>query len=267
MTAPKLFISYSWSSLEHEQMVFDLATELRQSGVDVILDDQIKEGHDAIAFMEKMVVDPEVKKVAIICDKKYALKADGRTGGVGTETQIISKEIYEKQGQEKFVVIVTEKEDDGQPCLPTYYKSRKYLDFCEISKYAENFDRLLRWIFNKPFFVKPELGNMPSYLMEGDNISLGTSVLFNRSIEGIKNDKSYKYGAFDEYLSTFAKKMELFRIVDPVGEFDVAVIKSLEEFLPYRNEVIQLIQIVAQYSSDISFAQNSYSFEINHLYC
>ena len=37
MTAPKLFISYSWSSPEHEQWVVDLATELRESGVDVIL--------------------------------------------------------------------------------------------------------------------------------------------------------------------------------------------------------------------------------------
>lgn len=69
MTAPKLFISYSWSDTEHEQWVIDLATDLRESGVDVILDKwDLKEGHDAVAFMEKMVTDPEIKKVAIICD-------------------------------------------------------------------------------------------------------------------------------------------------------------------------------------------------------
>lgn len=107
MTAPKLFISYSWSGVEHEQWVVDLAAELRESGVDVILDKwDLKEGHDAVSFMEKMVTDPEIKKVAIICDEEYAIKADGRKGGVGTETQIISKEVYEKQDQEKFVAIV-----------------------------------------------------------------------------------------------------------------------------------------------------------------
>ena len=49
---PKLFISYSWSSPDHEQWVVKLATELRESGIDVILDKwDLKEGHDAHAFM------------------------------------------------------------------------------------------------------------------------------------------------------------------------------------------------------------------------
>ena len=48
MTHPKLFISYSWSSPEHEQWVLKLATELRENGVDVTLDKwDLKEGHDA----------------------------------------------------------------------------------------------------------------------------------------------------------------------------------------------------------------------------
>ena len=52
----KLFISYSWSNAAHEKWVIDLATELRNSGVDVILDKwDLKEGHDSISFMEKMV--------------------------------------------------------------------------------------------------------------------------------------------------------------------------------------------------------------------
>lgn len=64
---PKLFISYSWSSPDHEQWVLDLATELREDGVDVILDKwDLKEGHDAHAFMEKMVTDPGIKKVALV---------------------------------------------------------------------------------------------------------------------------------------------------------------------------------------------------------
>jgi hypothetical protein len=34
----RTFISYSWSSPEHEEWVLGLATELEESGVDVILD-------------------------------------------------------------------------------------------------------------------------------------------------------------------------------------------------------------------------------------
>jgi hypothetical protein len=123
MTPPKLFISYSWSDPRHEQWVLGLAGELVQSGVDVILDKRdLKEGHDAIAFMEQMVTDAAIKKVAIICDEKYAAKADGRAGGVGTETQIISAEVYTKQAQEKFVAIVSEKDANGRAFLPTYYQ-------------------------------------------------------------------------------------------------------------------------------------------------
>ena len=125
MTHPKLFISYSWSDPDHEQWVLNLATELRESGVDVILDKwDLKEGHDAVAFMEQMVTNSEIKKVAIISDEKYAAKADGRAGGVGTETQIISKEVYENQAQEKFVAVVRNRDLNGKPFLPTYYKSR-----------------------------------------------------------------------------------------------------------------------------------------------
>jgi SEFIR domain len=94
---PKAFISYSWSSDQHQKWVLDLATQLREHGVDVTIDKwDLKEGHDAIKFMEKMVTDLEIKKVIIVLDRTYAEKADGRKGGVGTETQIISPEILRK---------------------------------------------------------------------------------------------------------------------------------------------------------------------------
>jgi hypothetical protein len=266
MSGPKLFISYSWSNPGHEQWVVDLATELRESSVDVILDKwDLKEGHDAIAFMEQMVTNPEIMKVAIISDKTYAAKADGRAGGVGTETQIISREVYEKQAQEKFVAIVSEKDDDGKPCLPTYYKSRIYIDLSEPDKYSENFDRLLRWIFDKPLYIKPELGSKPSFLNEGEHVSLGTTALFKRCIESIKSNKPYSGGAFEEYCNVFASNLERFRLQKADGEYDDAIVKSIEEFLPFRNEAIQLFMTIAQYSPTQEFTQTTHRFFENLL--
>ena len=261
MKNPKVFISYSWSSPQHEQWVINLATELRQAGVDVILDKwDLKEGHDAIAFMERMVTDPEIKKVIIVSDRVYAQKADSRRGGVGTETQIISKEIYDKVDQNKFVVVIAEKDENGRPYLPTYYKSRIYIDLSEPDSYTENFERLLRWIYDKPLYKKPELGNPPSFLSEGEQISLGTTVSFKRAIDAIKNGKSYSYGALDEYLETFSKNLEKFRIKDYDGEFDEAVIKNIEAFLPYRNEFIQLLLTIARYDSREEFIERLHRF-------
>ena len=261
MKNPKVFISYSWSSPQHEEWVINLATELRHAGVDVILDKwDLKEGHDAIAFMEKMVTDPEIKKVIIVSDRVYAQKADSRKGGVGTETQIISKEIYDKVEQDKFVVVIAEKDEDGRPYLPTYYKSRIYIDLSEPDSYADNFERLLRWIYDKPLYKKPELGNPPSFVSEGEQITLGTTVSFKRATDAIKSGKSYSYGALDEYLETFTKNLEKFRIKDYEGEFDEAVIKNIEAFLPYRNEFIQLLLTIARYDSREEFIERLHRF-------
>ena len=150
MDNPRLFISYSWSSPEHEQWVLKLSTELRENGVDVILDKwDLKEGQDADVFMEKMVADETVKKVAMICDKVYAEKANSRKGGVGTEAQIISRKIYEETDQNKFVAVVVEKDDDGKAYVPVYYQSRIYIDLSDNNLYDKNFDQLLRWVYDK----------------------------------------------------------------------------------------------------------------------
>ena len=261
MEAPKLFISYSWSDPEHEQWVINLATELRESGVDVILDKwDLKEGHESVSFMEKMVTDPEIKKVAIICDETYAAKADGRVGGVGTETQIISREVYENQAQEKFVAIVRGRDDSGKAYLPTYYKSRIYIDLSEPDGYADNFERLLRWIFDKPLYVKPEIGKIPSFISEDNHITLGTTANFKRCVDAIKTHKPHAVGALDEYCSIFAENLERIRITNPTGEFDDAVIKSIEDFLPFRNEVIQIFIAIAQYNDGQEYVQIIHRF-------
>ena len=157
-TAPKLFISCSWISPRHKLRVLDLAQKLRTSGVDPILDKwELKEGQDTIAFMERMVTDPTIDKILMVVDKDYTEKANAREGGIGTEAQIISKEIYDNKGQEKFVALVLEKDANGKPYLPLYYQSRIYIDFSE-SHSEKEFEKLLRWIFDKPLYVKPDDG-------------------------------------------------------------------------------------------------------------
>jgi|SaaInl8_200m_RNA_FD_contig_51_87747_length_1719_multi_3_in_0_out_0_1 hypothetical protein len=249
MENPKLFISYSWSNATHEQWVIDLATELTESGVHVILDKwDLKEGYDSVSFMEKMVTDPQITKVAIICDEVYASKADGRAGGVGTETQIISREVYENQEQGKFVAIIAEKDEQGKAYLPVYYKSRIYIDLSEPDSYADNFEKLLRWIYDKPLYTRPEIGKRPSFLEESDGISLGTTATQKRAVSAIKENKPFASGALDEYLSTFSNNLEKFRITDKEGEFDDQIIDNIEKFIPFRNEAISMFIAIAQYA-------------------
>lgn len=256
MTTPKLFVSYSWSNPAHEQRVLDLASELVEAGIDVILDKwNLHEGQDAVAFMEQMVTNPEITKVAIISDRVYAEKADGRRGGVGTETQIISREVYENQDQNKFVVVAVERDDEGKVYVPTYAKSRIHIDLSVEETYADHFEKLLRWIYNKPLHVRPPLGKTPSFLVEDPQILLGNSAAFRRCQDAIRNNKPSAVGAFDDYTVVLIENLEKLRISGGQAEFDELVVKSIEDFLPYRNEVIQILVTVYQYSTGIELSQ------------
>jgi len=261
---PKLFISYSWSSPEHEKWVINLATELVENGADVIFDKwDLKEGQDANSFMERMVTDPEIKKVIIICDHVYAEKADRRSGGVGTETQIISPEIYSKADQNKFVAVLAEKDEKDNPYLPTYYKSRIYIDLSNNDLYASNFEQLLRWIYDKPLYIKPPIGKQPSFLSEENPISLGTTTKHRRALDAVRLNREYAKGAVEEYLSTFVQNLENFRITyeeDESDTFDDKVIDNIDKFLPFRNELITLFFAIAQYRDTPEAIQQLHRF-------
>lgn len=249
---PKAFVSYSWSSEEHQQWVLDLATQLRENGVDVTIDKwDLKEGHDAIQFMERMVTDPKINKVIMVLDRRYAEKADDRKGGVGTETQIISPEIYAKADQNKFVGVASEIGEDGKPFRPTFYKSRIYIDLSNSDIYAANFEQLLRWIYDKPAHPKPPLGTQPKFL--NDNaIQLPTRSRAIRAIDLLKSGSPLGSAAVEEYFSVFAESLEAFRISPDKFDrqkFDEPIVERIDSFLPYRDECLSVIAAIIRYSN------------------
>ena len=263
MSEPKLFISYCWSNSEHEEWVLRLGTELRENGVDVILDKwDLKEGNDANAFMEKMVSDEEIKKVILVIDDQYSEKANKRTGGVGTETQIISAEVYESVDQNKFVAVIANRDSEGKAKLPVFYKSRIYIDLSDEELYGKNFEQLLRWIYDKPFNVKPDLGKKPAFLEEETQITLGTSVAYRRLLEAIRNTRPHAHGALVEYFNLFSENLEKFRLAPSNGanDFDQQVVDSIEQFIPARNELIEVFGAIAQYDNTTTTAPVVHKF-------
>jgi hypothetical protein len=162
---PKMFISYSWTSPGHQERVRQWAERLLQDGIDVVLDSyDLKEGHDKYSFMERMVRDPNITHVLVVCDKAYSEKADAKKAGVGTESQIISREVYEKVEQSKFIPVVCEFSEDHEPYLPIFFKSRIWIDFSSPEAVNENWERLVRVLYGKPAHQKPSLGNPPAYI-------------------------------------------------------------------------------------------------------
>ena len=94
---PEVFISNSWSSDEYIEWVRQLAEEISQYNTIVHLDQwELLPGDDKFVYMEKMVNDPKIEKVIVLCDRKYKEKADDREGGVGTEATIMTPKVYEE---------------------------------------------------------------------------------------------------------------------------------------------------------------------------
>ncbi|MGG3453856.1 toll/interleukin-1 receptor domain-containing protein [Paenibacillus rhizolycopersici] len=199
-----VFISYSWSSPEHKQWVIDLAERLEDDTVPVVLDDwDTTEGQDLNKFMERMVNDPEINKVLIICDKVYAEKSDGRLGGVGTETTIASEEVYKKADQTKFIAIVAELDEEGQPYLPTYLKGKKYINMASEQDYEEGYVKLLRNIFRKPENPRPTRGTTPpAWILQDEKKSNQASRLQLGVLKKVADSRPNK---LDITLSSFSQ--------------------------------------------------------------
>lgn len=145
----KVFISYSWTPESNKKWVEKLAHRLENDGVEVVIDfKDFRLGHDKYAFMERTVNDDTIKKVLIICNKTYKEKADGRVGGVGDESTIISSHLYGSVRQEKFIPVVNEFDEKGRPFLPNYLASRMYANLTDFERgYSELLDNIVGYNF------------------------------------------------------------------------------------------------------------------------
>jgi len=95
---------------------------------------------------------------------------------------------------------------------------------------------------------KPEIGKPPSFLAEECDISLGTASFFKRCIDAVRNNKAYALGSFVEYCDIFKTNLERFRFSCGAEAVDESILKNIESFIPYRNEVVELFTTVARYS-------------------
>ncbi len=170
-TERSAFISYSWTSEQHREWVLKLAERLVNHGVYVVLDRwQLKPGQDKYAFMERMVTDPDIRKVLIICDRRYQENADKRKGGVGDETLLITSEVYGRVNQEKFIPIVVERDENGDPYMPRYLAARMFIDMSIPAKFEDKYQELLRNLYDVPETAPPPLGEPPAYIA-GEEVS------------------------------------------------------------------------------------------------
>ena len=113
-------------------------------------------GADLPTFMERGI--SESSRVLLVCSDRYVEKANSGSGGVGYEKMIVTSEIFQHTDSKKFIPVLRQ---NGSVNLPTFLKSKLFIDFSKDENFETAIDELLREILGAPLFEKPKLGNNP----------------------------------------------------------------------------------------------------------
>lgn len=239
---PKVFISYAWGTDEYQAKVLAFATSLMQDGVDVVFDKwSLKEGNDTYAYMESCVTDESVTNVIILLDPTYSKKADDRKGGVGTETQIISPEIYGKVTQEKFIPVVFERDDNGEIKKPVFLNGTLHFDLSLTDKYDEEYTRLVKRLYGVEVFQKPEIGKKPIWV---DNPMTSLSIKAVNSYDILKQNipEQAKCDLYKQYLEEIFDAIFRYKNDANLDNADKKLIEIYNELLDFRNNYLVLLR-------------------------
>lgn len=256
---PKIFISYSWSSPEHEEWVLELAESLIKDGIDIALDKwELREGDDPIIFMESMVNDPTITKIIMIIDGKYTDRANQRHGGVGTESTILSQELYSKRDKNKIVAVIAE---PNAP-KPIFYAGRLHVDLSNSERYAEEYEKLVRWAYDKYKYEKPKLlGSAPSFIVaEDDQVALFTNTQYRMAIDALEKGKSNASSLVKQYLDKLHSELPKFSLSEEDSNLEEAFKQKIEHFQPHLNEFKKIVNTVCTHSNDSKIFKHFRSF-------
>ncbi len=149
----KVFVSYSWDSLEHQQWILDLVNRLREEGYDANFDRGITS--TSTVNLNKMMVEHmrDDDYIIMVLTDKYTMKADGFEGGVGFET-LLSLPIIQ-QNLDKLIIIIKQP-GYVKKNIPFHLQGINYLDFSDSGKFEECFEELIYRLQKVPMFeLKP----------------------------------------------------------------------------------------------------------------
>jgi hypothetical protein len=206
MSTPKVFISYSHDSQEHKQWVLELATRLRNNGIDAALDQwDLKPGDDLPHFMEQNLSTCDF--ALMVCTEAYVEKANKGTGGVGYEKMILTAELLSQIDNNKVIPLIRQK---GKTAVPTFLKTKLYIDFSYHKDVEFSFDELLRTVHQAPLFKKPEIGNTPFEKVKTQGQDRANDPIHDIMTLLVQN---YELGGYGIHYHDLAKRIDTSRIM------------------------------------------------------
>lgn len=150
----KIFISYSWDSVEHRDWVKGFADCLEEiEEIHVVWDGyDLDSLVDKNYFMESGVYDADL--ILVVTTAKYKEKANDRSGGVGIETFLATAVHWDGMLRDKKSKLVEiRREDDA---TPHYLKGHFYIDFRNDVDYFSKLEELLNLLRGKSVSERPK---------------------------------------------------------------------------------------------------------------
>lgn len=161
LAAPKVFISYTHDSLEHDDQVIALADRLRSDGIDAQIDQyEFAPPEGWTRWMRNKIKGADF--VLAICTETYQRRTEGteepgKGRGGNREGLIIDQEIYESDGRnERFIAVILR--DSDRRFIPEFLRTYQN----ESTQTQHGYDKLCRRLTHQPEVVKPALGRLRS---------------------------------------------------------------------------------------------------------
>src|SRR5271166_2457060 len=163
--APRVFISYSWDSVDHTGRVLELADALRGRGINVILDQYVhptpEEGWPR--WMDRSL--DEAQFVVMVCTETYRRRVMGREEpgkglGVRWEGSLIYNRIYnDKPSGSRFIPILLR--PGSEPAhIPNPVQGHTYYRITTFDLTDPGYEALYRHLTDQPRTLPPEIGQL-----------------------------------------------------------------------------------------------------------
>ena len=94
----------------------------------------------------------------MICTENYVRKANNGAGGVGYEKMIVTADLMRSIDSNKVIPVIRQ---SGTQDVPTFLRTKLFLDFSREDQIELAFDDLLRAIHGSPLYVAPPVSNNP----------------------------------------------------------------------------------------------------------
>jgi len=156
---PKVLISYSHDSPEHNDRVLELANRLRADGIDCAVDQYEKSPAEGWpAWMEHRI--EEAHFVLVVCTETYRRRMEGTASagvghGVRWESLLLRQQLYDAGAVNERVIPIL-LGAAGVEAIPTILRPTTHYR----PEKADEYEQLYRRLTGQPWILKPPLGHV-----------------------------------------------------------------------------------------------------------